>query len=210
MKLYDFTPAPNPRRVRIFASEKGLQLPTTQVNLRAREQFSAAFRAINPYCTVPVLERASGEYICGARAICGYLEACHPEPPLLGGDAWEQAQVASWTGFVEEMGMAAAAEVYRNTAEAFTNRSLPGPVPCEQIPALAERGRKRWASFLGILGDRLEQSRYVGGAHFSLADITAWVCLDFSAWSELPGVSAASPGLQRWYEGLCARPSAGA
>ncbi len=60
MKLYDCTTAPSPRRVRIFLAEKGISVPTVQVDLRNGEQFSPAFRAINPECTVPVLELDNG------------------------------------------------------------------------------------------------------------------------------------------------------
>ena len=56
MKLYDYTLAPNPKRVRIFLAEKGITVPTVQVDLRGGEQFTPEFRAINPECTVPVLE----------------------------------------------------------------------------------------------------------------------------------------------------------
>jgi hypothetical protein len=56
LKLYDCATAPSPRRVRIFLAEKGLTVPTVQVDLRNGEQFTPAFRALNPACTVPVLE----------------------------------------------------------------------------------------------------------------------------------------------------------
>jgi len=71
MKLYDFAPAPNPRRVRIFLAEKGITLPMVQVNLRANEQFAPAFRAVNADCTVPVLELDDGARIADVLAICG-------------------------------------------------------------------------------------------------------------------------------------------
>jgi Glutathione S-transferase, N-terminal domain len=59
MKFYDCATAPSPRRVRIFLAEKGLSIPTVQIDLRNGEQFTPAFRAINPDCTVPVLKGGS-------------------------------------------------------------------------------------------------------------------------------------------------------
>ena len=62
MKLYDFALAPNPRRVRMFLAEKGVEVPSVQVNTREREQFSDAFRAINPLCQVPALELETARF----------------------------------------------------------------------------------------------------------------------------------------------------
>jgi glutathione S-transferase len=80
MKLYDCTTAPSPRRVRLFLAEKGVSVPTVQVDLRNGEQFSPAFRAINPECTVPVLELDNGTRIADILAICRYFEEHYPEP----------------------------------------------------------------------------------------------------------------------------------
>ena len=90
MKFYDCVTAPSPRRVRMFLAEKGLTVPTVQVDLRSGEQFSDAFRAINPDLTVPVLVLDDGIAIADAMAICRYFEELHPEPSLMGRDAREK------------------------------------------------------------------------------------------------------------------------
>src|SRR5579863_111106 len=77
MKLYDYAPAPSPRRVRIFLAEKGLSLPTIQINLREGEHLAEPFRAINPEMTVPVLELDDGRRLIDAIAICHYFERLH-------------------------------------------------------------------------------------------------------------------------------------
>jgi glutathione S-transferase len=41
--------------VRIFLAEKEISVPTIQVDLRNGEQFSPAFKAINPECTERLL-----------------------------------------------------------------------------------------------------------------------------------------------------------
>jgi glutathione S-transferase len=115
MKFYDCAKAPSPRRVRVFLSEKGVSLPTVQVDLRNGEQFSPAFRAINPDCTVPVLELDDGTTIADILGICRYFEELHPEPPLMGRTAEEKALVESWQRRTERDGFYAAMEAFRNS-----------------------------------------------------------------------------------------------
>jgi glutathione S-transferase len=91
MKFCDCATAPSPRRVRIFLAEKGLTVPTVQVDPRSGEQFTPAFRALNPDCTVPILELDSGAAITDIIAICRYFEGLHPDPPLMGRSAEERA-----------------------------------------------------------------------------------------------------------------------
>ena len=134
MKFYDCQTAPSPRRVRIFLAEKGVALPTVQVDLRNGEQFSPAFRAINPDCTVPVLELDSGARITDIVGICRYIEELHPEPSLLGRTPEERAIVATWQGRVERTGMQGATEAFRNTSRGFKGRAITGPDSYGQIP----------------------------------------------------------------------------
>src|ERR1044071_3734896 len=91
MKFYDCATAPSPRRVRIFLAEKGIRIDTVQVDLRNGEQFTPAFRAINPDCTVPALVLDDGTVIADAVAICHYIEELHPDPPLIGSTPQERA-----------------------------------------------------------------------------------------------------------------------
>ncbi len=108
MKFYDCATAPSPRRVRIFLAEKGLTVPAVQVDLRNGEQFSPAFRALNPACTVPVLELDSGAAITDVIAICRYLEELHPEPALMGRSAEERAVIESWRRWISRGGRSSA------------------------------------------------------------------------------------------------------
>src|SRR3982751_3907262 len=112
MKFYDCATAPSPRRVRIFLAEKGISVPTVQVDLRNGEQFTPAFRAINPDCTVPALELDDGTIIADAVAICGYFEEIHPEPPLIGATAQERAAVTAVNRSIERDGFYAAMDAF--------------------------------------------------------------------------------------------------
>ena len=101
MKLYDFSIAPNPRRVRIFLAEKGIEVPTVQVNLREREQFEIEFSKINPWLTVPVLELDDGTIISECVAISRYFEDTIPEPPLWGRDAMSPPRLRRAGGLLQ-------------------------------------------------------------------------------------------------------------
>jgi glutathione S-transferase len=207
MKLYDCTTAPSPRRVRIFAAEKGIQLENVQVDLAAGAQFSDAFRAINPDCVVPVLELDDGTHITEVLAICRYLEELHPEPSLFGRTPEERATSVAWLTKIEQQGLMAMRDAFRNSAKGLKGHALTGPVGYEQIPELAERGRHCVTTFFGRLEQQLVANEYVAGAFYSIADITALVLVDFAAWIkiELPDNAV---NLRRWHEKVASRPSA--
>ena len=209
MKLYDYTVAPNPRRVRIFLAEKGIALPTIQVDLRAGEQFTPEFRAINPACTVPVLEFDNGQRIAEVVAICVYFEAIHPDPPLMGTGPQDRAIVAAWQSRAEREGLLAVAEAFRNSTPGLKGRALPGPNDYEQIPALAERGRTRVARFFTAIDRELADREFIAGDRYTIPDITALVTVDFAGWIKLP-IPDECTHLRRWHKAVAARPSAAA
>ena len=207
MKFYDCSTAPSPRRVRIFLAEKGISVPTVQVDLRNGEQFSAAFRVINPDATVPVLELDSGARITDAIGICVYFELTHPQPPLMGESAEEKAIITERQRFAERNGFYAVMEALRNATPGLKGRALPGPDDYAQIPELAERGRARVARFFALMEARLAQSEFVAGARYSIADITTLVSVDFARWVKL-SVPEECTNLRRWHAQVSARPSA--
>ena len=209
MRLYDCSTAPSPRRVRIFAAEKGLDIERVPVDLAGGEQLSPEFRAINPDCVVPVLELDDGTHVTEVIAICQYLEELQPEPRLFGNDARERALATMWNAKAEFQGLWAMAETYRNYARGLKGRAVPGPDNYEQIPALVDRGRQRVAAFMRRLDSRLQEHEYLAGARFSIADITALVTLDFAALLKIT-INPGQAALQRWYENVAQRPSAAA
>lgn len=207
MKLYDCQPAPNPRRVRIFIAEKGLEIPTVQVDLAGKEQHSEAFRAINPLCDVPVLELDDGTHISQVNGICRYLDAAFPEPSLYGRTPKEQGQIAMWDNYAMNQGLSAVADAFRNTTKGFRNHAVVGLRSYAQIPELAKRGRSRTQDFMEDLNAYLAEREHVAGDNFSAADITAMIALDFAKWVKIE-IPRSHTHLLRWYEAVSSRPSA--
>ena len=207
MKLFDFERAPNPRRVRIFLAEKGIEIPIVHVNLYQLEQLTAEFRAINPGGTVPVLETDEGAYLTEAIAICSYLESLHPEPTLFGASDLHRARVLMWDNICENEGLSAVAEVLRNWSPGFRDRALPGPVDHEQIPALVERGRKRCGMFFDRIERQLAHHANLAYERYSMADITLLVTVDFARWVDIDA-TIGRPRLRQWYVEASVRPSA--
>lgn len=207
MKLYDYQPAPSPRRVRIYLAEKDLAIPTVQVDLAQRQQFESGFAKKNPSYTVPALELDDGTVISESMAICRYLEALYPDPPLFGTDARSQGLVEMWIRIIEYNGLAAVADMLRNSSQHFADRGLTGTSGgVAQIPALVERGQATLARFFERLDQRLEGREFIAGS-FSVADITALVVVDFARWvKQKPAESLEN--LAAWHERVAARPSA--
>lgn len=204
--LYDCATAPSPRRARILLAEKGVEHLTVAIDLRRGEQFGEDFRRINPQCTVPALDTGEGQVLTDNAAIIAWVEARFPTPPLLGTTPAEKAEIAGWQWRVEFEGLLSIAEALRNASPAMANRALPGPQAYEQIPALAERGRQRAEHFFATLDARLSASEFVGGAGFSIADITAVVAVDFARVIKLQ-VGEDHPNLRRWRDAMSGRPA---
>lgn len=202
--LYDCATAPSPRRARILLAEKRVSHDTVQVDLRNGEQLGEAFRLINPRCTVPALKVEEGAMLTDNAAIAAYLEARHPEPPLLGRTPLDKAEIASWQWRVEFEGLAAIADAFRNSSPAMANRALTGPVDYAQIPELAQRGLARVQLFFAMLNDHLAGRDFIAAGQFSVADITAVVAVDFARVVKVkPGDE--HPHLRRWREAMQAR-----
>ena len=209
MKFYDCVTAPSPRRVRIFAAEKGIELDTVQIDLSSGEQFSEAFRAINPDCVVPALVLKDGTCLSEVSAICQFLEDIRPEPTLWGSDPTQRALTTMWNAKVEQQGLAAMAEAFRNSVKGMSGRAVTGPDSFEQIPELAERGRQRVMLFFERLDRELAAREFVAGEWFSIADISALVFADFAKRAKIEPPESLE-NLARWYEAVSSRPSASA
>lgn len=200
LKLYSSPHAPSPRRVRMYAAEKGIPLQLIEVDIAAGASRAPQYLAINPLGETPTLEREDGSLLTESLAICRWLEELHPAPDLFGRDAFERAEVNRWIDRVTFRLYVPTTEVFRHTHAFWAGR-------IEQVPAFGELQRTtvrcEYAALDAILADR----EFLARDKFSMADIVAFVAVDFGKPSGLR-VGEETPALKRWYEAIRARPSA--
>jgi glutathione S-transferase len=203
MKLYDFGRAPNPRRVRIFLSEKSIKVPTEQIDLGKLQQRSEAYAAINPMQRVPALVLDDGTVIAESVAICRYFEGIQPEPALFGRGAVASALVEMWNRRAELHLLAPVSSVFQHLHPAMKQMVSP------QVAEWGEANKPRVFDFLKFLDGELKNEAYLAGTDFTIADITALVAIDFMRVSKMT-VPDDLANVRRWYEAVSARPSASA
>jgi glutathione S-transferase len=203
MKLYDGGRAPNPRRVRVFLAEKGILVPTEQVDLGKLQQRSDAYTAVNPMQRVPALVLDDGTVIAESIAICRYFEALQPEPPLFGRGALGSAQVEMWNRRVEFHLLLPVSAVFQHLHPAMKIMVDP------QVAAWGEANKPRVFEFLRFLDGELQTRPFVAGADYSVADITALAAVDFMRVSKL-AVPDDLAQVRRWHQAVSGRPSAAA
>lgn len=210
LKLYQSNASPNSRRVRIYLAEKGICANLIPVDLGTKEQFSDAYRAINPCLVVPTLVLEDSTSIGEVPAILRYLEEVYPEPPLFGATPKERALTTMWDRRVELEGFASVMEAVRNTVPRLKGRAIAGPHDYEQIPELVERSKQRVRNFYADLNARLAEVPFVAGDRFSVADITAVVTVDFATNGASLPIPEEYVAVKYWYDLVSARPSVAA
>jgi glutathione S-transferase len=200
MKIYNSSVAPNPRRVRIFLAEKGIQVPYEEVDLAKAENRQPEFRRINPLAAVPVLELDDGAHIAESVAICRYFEELYPEPSLFGVDAQERATVEMWQRRMEFILLGPIADAFRLQHEFFKGR-------IRQCPEYAAIRKQDALERLQWLNSEMAGRRFIAGNNFTVADITAMVAIDFGRLSNIR-IQPDQTNLARWHHEVSARPSA--
>jgi len=201
VKLIDQAQAPNPRRVRIFLAEKGITVPTEQVNLIKLEHRSPELTALNPLQQVPILILDDGTAISESVAICRYFEEQQPEPPLFGRTPMERVLVEMWQRRMELALFFSVAQCFRHSHPAMAELEKP------QIKEWAEVNRSRVLTLLSWLDEELAGRRYIAGDEYTIADITALVAIDFMKRARIDRPTDLK-NLARWYEEVSSRPSA--
>jgi glutathione S-transferase len=200
MKIYESHSAPNPRRVRIFLAEKGIQVSYEEVDIGKAVNRGEDFRKKNPLSTVPVLELDDGTFISESVAICRYFEEAHPQPPLFGADAKQRALVEMWNRRMEFNILQPIADAFRQRHDFFKGR-------IRQLAEYAEVQRLNAEDGLDWLDRELAARPYIAGDQFSIADITAVVAIDFGRVSKI-AIKPDQLNLARWHTEVSARPSA--
>lgn len=202
MLFYDSpNPAPNPRRVRIFLAEKSVRVPVAPISITAGEHKGPDYLAINPYGQTPSLALDNGTVITESVAICRYLEALHPEPPLFGKGGLNIAQIDMWTRRVELRLMTPLAMVWAHT-HPFTAR-----VVKPQYTEFGESQRPRVVAAMAEFDRALDGREWLDGERYTIADIVLLTTIDFATF-----VGVAMPeeftALTDWHARATARPSA--
>jgi len=201
MKLYDCEGAVNPRRIRMFLAEKGIELDCAQVDVFKGEQHGSAFAELNPSRAVPCLELDDGAAIAECVAIARYFEAENPEPALLGKTPKQQALVAMWQRRVEDGLLNAATTYFHHATDGL------GEPDRYRNAEWGEVNKKQIIETMRWLDRELGNRNFVADDFYSFADITALCGIDFA---KLIGVDMPDDceNLRRWHAQMSARPSA--
>jgi glutathione S-transferase len=201
MKIYDFAMAPNPRRLRIFVAEKGLKIPSEQVDLMTGQNRTPEFLAKNPAGGLPVLELDDGSYLAEGVAIARYLEALYPEPNLMGRELREQAVIEMWQRRMELTLFGPVSRAFQNTNPLFAGR----------ITQFKDYGASQLATAhqqLQWLDAQIGNHPFIAADRFTIADITALVAIEFGQQVAGLKLDPALTNLGRWHQAVSSRPSA--
>lgn len=203
MKLYDSI-GPNPRVVKMFMAEKGIDLPRITIDLMKGENRQPAHIARNPGGQTPALELDDGVVLAEITAICEFLEEKNPSPALVGTNAEERAVTRMWTRRVDINIVEPLTNGFRfsDGLGLFKDRLRCMPQAADDLKTLAQE-RMLWLD--GLIGGRA----FIAGDKISLADILLFCFLDFGIQVGQP-INPAAKNLLAWYDRIKARPSAAA
>jgi len=201
MKLYDSI-GPNPRIVRMFIAEKGIEMPKQTVDLRGGENRQEPHLKRNPHGQMPTLELDDGSYLSEITAICEYLEEKQPNPPLIGSTPEERAECRMWARRVDLNICEPLTNGYRfGEALKFFEKRI--PVAPEASPGLKKIAANRLQWLNGQMADGRD---YLCGKRFTLADILLYGFLDFGNQIGQP-LDPANTNVTAWFARVGARPS---
>ena len=197
MLFYDAPdPAPNPRRVRLFAAAKGIDLPMRSLSIVGGEHKAPEFTAKYPPGQLPILELDDGTILGESIAICRYLEALHPDPPLFGRTPLEIGRIDMAIRRVEFTLMTPVGMVWMHT-HPFTARVVK-PQYTEFGESNRPRAESAMRAFEAVLAANTAKGEpWLAGAGFSMADIVLLTTLDFAAFIGL-AEPADTPALKAW------------
>ena len=202
MLFYDSaSPAPNPRRVRIFLAEKHVRVPMAQISIPKAEHRTENFLAVNPYGQTPALAFDDGRVLTESVAICRYFEILYPEPPLFGQGAHNIAEVDMWTRRIELRLMTPLSMVWMHT-HPWTARIVK-----PQHTAFGESQRPRVVAAMAEFDRALAGGEWLDGVSYTIADIVLLTTIDFAAFVGVP-MPDDLLNLRAWHDRASARPSA--
>jgi glutathione S-transferase len=204
MRLYNSV-GPNPRVVRMFIAEKGIDIPVTEIDLMKGENREDAHIRRNPHGQMPCLELDDGQYISEILAICEYLEERFPNPPLIGTTPEERAETRMWTRRIDLniSEMMAMGFRFSQGLNLFKDRVFTAPEAAEGLKGQAQ-DRLKWLD-----GQMADGRQFVCGDRFTLADILLFGFQDFGNQIGQP-LNPEFQNLAAWFARVKARASAAA
>jgi glutathione S-transferase len=202
MKIYQTHMAPNPRRVRMFLSEKDIKMDYQEVDIAAGDNLTPEMRAKNPTTKIPFLELDDGTCIGETVAICRYFEEIKPENPLMGRTALEKAQVEMWQRRIEFHLLLPVSMCFVHTTGYFKDRMKP-------IAEWGDVSGENAVSYFDELNEHFSKSSYLVDDYFSIADITLLCSIDFARVVKIR-VNEEYTHLLDWYARVSSRASASA
>jgi len=201
MKFYDSV-GPNPRVVRMFMAEKGIEIPKETVNLMAGENRQDAHLKRNPHGQMPSLELDNGQYLSEILPICEYLEDKNPKPALIGSSAEEKAETRMWTRRIDLNICEPMANGFRFSQglPLFKDRIVTVPEAADGLKKIAQ-DRLKW------LDSQMAGKQFVCGNRFTLADVLLFCFVDFGGQVGQP-LNPEFKNLGGWFAKVKDRPSA--
>lgn len=201
MKFYNSI-GPNPKMVRMFMAEKGMELPRVEVDLTTGENRQDAHLKRNPAGQCPALELDDGKFIAEITAICEYLEEKQPNPPLIGRTPEERAETRMWTRRLDLNLCEPMANGFRfgKGRKFFESRIRVIPEASEGLLATAQDWVKKLDGWLG-------GKQFICGDRFTMADILVFTWLDFFAGMGQP-INPEFKNVAAWHARIGSRPSA--
>ncbi len=202
MKLYEFPGAPNPKKVRVYLAEKGIEVPSAVVDIVTGENRKPEFLKKNPMGGLPVLELDDGTCLPESLAIIEYFEELHPSPPMIGTTPLQRARVRALERLCELSILGRIAVVFQNTHPLFAGR-------VKQSAEAADSARSALATNLKVLDEKIGGNPFVAGDTPTIADCTLLAALQFAEFAQI-AIDPDLKNLHRWYESFKRRPSAAA
>jgi glutathione S-transferase len=198
MHLFTQSSSPNGLRVAVFMKEKGIEIETTEIDLRAAENLSEDYRTKNPFGRVPVLQLDNGKFLSESQAICKYLEGLHPEPNLFGADVEEIAMVEMWNRRVELNVLMPVAQAFRNITGFFKDRE-------KVVPEWGEVSAEAALNAVKLFDEHLRDNSFLLGDRYCIADMTLAITLDFA--KAVGQDLLTDENVIRWHGSVKSRPS---
>ncbi|MEL6488215.1 MAG: glutathione S-transferase family protein [Pseudomonadota bacterium] len=201
MKLFDSF-GMNPRTIRFYLLEKGIDIPRQEVDILGAENRQADYLQLNPAGQTPALELDDGRVISETYAICEYLEEKYPAPSLIGTTPEERAETRMWWRRAElnicvpmVLGF-----YYAEGYDLFKTRIRCLPEAADGMKQRAQDGLM-WMD--GLMADR----PWIAGGRFTIADICLYCYVDQleGANQKLPAEAA---NMIRWRDATRARAAA--